>query len=43
MSDPARAAAMGVAGRERAVAQFGWDRIAQTTVEVYRRAIESRG
>ena len=43
MSDPARAEAMGKAGRARAVDQFGWDRIAQTTVEVYQRAIDARG
>jgi starch synthase len=36
LEDPARAAALGRAGRERAVAQFGWDAIAQQTVEVYR-------
>ena len=29
MSDPAKAAAMGVAGRARAVGQFGWDAIAR--------------
>ncbi len=40
MSDPARAAQMGRAGRERAVGQFGWDKIAATTVEVYQRAID---
>jgi starch synthase len=32
----ARLAAMGAAGRERAVAEFGWDAIAQRTLEVYR-------
>ncbi len=35
-ADPARAAAMGRAGRERAVADFAWDAIAARTVEVYR-------
>jgi starch synthase len=34
--DPARAAAMGHAGRNRAVAEFGWDAVAARTVEVYR-------
>jgi alpha-maltose-1-phosphate synthase len=34
--DPARAAAMGHAGRSRAVAEFGWDAVAARTVEVYR-------
>jgi alpha-maltose-1-phosphate synthase len=36
LGDPDRAAAMGRAGRERAVAEFGWDAIAQRTLEVYR-------
>jgi starch synthase len=34
-ADPARAAAMGKAGRERAVHEFGWDTIAHRTVELY--------
>ena len=41
IEDPARAAAMGKAGRERAVAHFGWDAIAQQTVDVYRAALDS--
>jgi starch synthase len=36
VSDPARAAAMGKAGRERAIAAFSWPAIAERTVEVYR-------
>ena len=36
--DPARAAAMGHAGRSRAVAEFAWDAVAARTVEVYRTA-----
>jgi alpha-maltose-1-phosphate synthase len=43
MSDPARAAAMGVAGRQRAVDEFGWDKIARITVDVYQKAIDGRG
>ncbi len=35
IGDPARAAAMGQAGRERAVAEFGWDVAARRTVEIY--------
>ena len=35
-ADPPRAEAMGRAGRERAVAHFGWDAIAEQTVGVYR-------
>jgi starch synthase len=34
--DPGRAAAMGKAGRQRAVREFGWDTIAHRTVELYR-------
>jgi alpha-maltose-1-phosphate synthase len=34
--DPARATAMGVAGRARAVESFGWSAIAAQTVELYR-------
>jgi starch synthase len=36
LDDPARATAMGAAGRGRAVAEFGWDAIAHRTLEVYR-------
>ena len=36
VASPERAAAMGEAGRRRAVADFGWDRIAAQTVELYR-------
>ncbi len=36
--DPGRAAAMGRAGRDRAVGHFAWPAIAQQTSEVYRRS-----
>jgi starch synthase len=36
VSDPARAAEMGRAGRERAIEAFSWGAIAERTVEVYR-------
>ncbi len=36
VGDPDRAAAMGRAGRARAVESFGWPAIAERTVEVYR-------
>ena len=36
LADPARAATMGAAGRARALEHFGWDAIAERTVEVYR-------
>jgi starch synthase len=39
LGDPPRAAAMGEAGRARAVAEFGWDAIAERTLEVYRSAL----
>ena len=39
VADPERARAMGRAGRERAIADFGWDAIARRTVEVYRAAM----
>ena len=40
-ADPARAAAMGVAGRARAVSEFGWDAIADQTIAVYRDALNA--
>jgi starch synthase len=36
VADPARARAMGRAGRERAVTAYGWDAIAARTVALYR-------
>ncbi len=41
VADPARAKAMGLAGRARAIADFSWDAIAQRTVAVYRAAAEA--
>ena len=38
--DPERAAAMGVAGRQRCIDEFSWAAIAQQTVEVYQAAID---
>ena len=35
-------AAFGAAGRKRVEAQFSWDSIAQTTIDVYRKALEGR-
>lgn len=35
-ADPAEADRFGVAGRRRAVDEFGWDAVAQRTVELYR-------
>jgi starch synthase len=42
MADPGRAAAMGAAGRERVLSEFGWPAIAQQTVEVYSRVLAAR-
>ena len=36
LADPARAAAMGAAGRERAEREFAWETAAARTVEIYR-------
>jgi starch synthase len=41
VGDPDRAAAMGVAGRERAVREFSWESVAEQTVAVYRAALAS--
>jgi starch synthase len=35
LADPSRAAELGRAGRERAVAEFGWDAIAEQTLALY--------
>jgi len=35
VANPAKAEAMGKAGRERAVSEFGWDAVADRTVELY--------
>jgi starch synthase len=37
IGDPARAAAMGRAGRERAIAEFGWQAIAAQTAALYQK------
>lgn len=40
-ADPARAEAMGAAGRRRAVSDFGWDAIADQTIAVYESAMRA--
>ncbi|GLX52598.1 glycogen synthase [Streptomyces hygroscopicus subsp. hygroscopicus] len=40
--DPGRAARFGVAGRERAVTHFSWDRAAERTMAVYAEAMAAR-
>jgi starch synthase len=42
LADPARAAAMGAAGRERVLSEFGWPAIAQQTVGVYSAVLDGR-
>ena len=39
--DPDRATRYGKAGRERCIAEFGWDAIADQTIEVYQKAIDT--
>ncbi|WP_133754952.1 glycogen synthase [Naumannella halotolerans] len=41
-ADPDRARQMGVAGRQRAIAEFSWPTIAEQTVQVYRDAVAER-
>ncbi len=40
LDDPARARAMGAAGRRRVESHFSWDRIAKRTAQVYEDAVE---
>jgi len=40
VADRAHATAMGQAGRARAITEFGWDKIAEQTIAVYRSAQE---
>ena len=42
LADPAKAKAMGAAGRKRVEAQFSWTAIAEQTVELYERLIAER-
>ncbi len=42
LADPARAAAMGTAGRARAERDFAWAQAAARTVEIYRSCVEVR-
>jgi glycosyltransferase involved in cell wall biosynthesis len=39
LADPARTAAMGLAGRDRAASRYGWDRVAAATAEVYHQVV----
>ncbi|MCW2537234.1 MAG: hypothetical protein JWQ26_2933 [Modestobacter sp.] len=42
LADPARAQAMGEAGRERVLAEFGWPAIAAQTLQVYETVLAAR-
>ena len=42
LDDPNLADQMGVAGRKRAVDSFGWDHIAEETIEIYKSLLASR-
>ncbi|MDX6196955.1 MAG: alpha-maltose-phosphate synthase [Actinomycetota bacterium] len=42
LTDPSRAATMGRAGRERAVADFGWAAIARRTLELYEEVVSRK-
>jgi starch synthase len=42
-TDPRRARAMGEAGRDRALREFGWDAVARRTVEVYEEILHAGG
>jgi starch synthase len=39
LGDESLARSMGVAGRKRVVAEFGWDKVANRTIELYRSLI----
>jgi starch synthase len=41
--DPGLAEAMGHAGRDRAVAEFGWPAVAQQTAALYAELVSSSG
>jgi starch synthase len=40
MSNTELAVSMGKAGRKRAVEEFGWDKVAQQTIDLYRSVIK---
>ena len=39
LADPQRVAAMGRAGRERAITEFSWSAVAERTVRLYRQLL----
>ena len=42
LDDPDRRARMGAAGRERALAEFGWRAVAEATAATYQQAVDAR-
>jgi starch synthase len=36
MADPKRLIEFGIAGRKRAITEFGWDAVAEATISLYR-------
>jgi len=42
LASPTKAMSWGIAGRDRAMARFRWDRVAAGCVDVYRAAVEAR-
>ncbi len=43
LRDPGQAAAMGLAGRERAVREFSWDAVGQQTAALYAELVRAKG
>ncbi|GAA1258411.1 glycosyltransferase family 1 protein [Pseudonocardia aurantiaca] len=43
LGSPTRAAAFGIAGRDRVLARYGWERVAVATQAVYEDVIDARG
>ena len=40
MSDTSLAESLGKSGRKRAIEEFGWDKVAAQTIELYRSVIK---
>jgi starch synthase len=40
MSDPERLKKFGIAGRARAISEFGWDAVATATIALYRSVLK---
>jgi hypothetical protein len=42
LATPTRALAYGIAGRDRVLARYGWDRVADSTLAVYEEVVAER-